>query len=366
MRKIIILVAILVATIGASAAAQGSTQLPNTPNPQATYQVVKGTTLWDLAHEMYGRGSEWGRLFDNNVEAGYLMPNRLHYAADGTPIVILRIGQKLILDRSAANQAVELVEQMPMPAPATAGIQTINATTPWWLWALLGLAVLTMIYSIMRRKLSDPIGSGPAIVSGGLNDSSAPEYFRHRTSLMRDIPAEQIRILSIRRGRGFGLMRVSYLRGRQETKRLNGEIVYQALVELPNGVQEKMYALEACGNDLRFAGTRYFANRLFRFEPNGASIYTPPQETVAHAGNTDVVVTDEEITVTESGRTVTFGADGWILKQGPDGGVIVGGEGRSDVEFRGGRVYGAKLPDPAIEPTPTPKHRVRVAPSSEE
>lgn len=335
----------------------------------ATYRVVRGTTLWDLAYHMYGNGGKWGTLFDQNVEAGILDSSRLSFDRAGNPTVILTIGTELRLKRNAAANASLLVEAVaettaaPTDTVDQASVETVASSFNWWPWvlgAILIMAVMMILIALRAiRDMANPVTSGPAIVEGGLTPAAAPDYFRSRAAANGGVQPELLRILEIRRGRGFGLMQVSYADGREEMKRLNGETVFRATVEFPDHHQEEMYCLQGCGNDIRFLGNRYLADRLFRFQPEEAPIYTPPAETVVETGSSEVRITGDELVLTVGGRTVSFGADNWILRKGPDGGIIIAEEGRSPIEFRDGRIRGIELERSAPEPTPTPAAKPR-------
>lgn len=320
-----------------------------------TFRVIQGTTLWDLAAAVHQSGWRWNEIFDTNVEAGILDSARLSYDTAGRPIVILEVGEVILLNRQAARSAPSVVTEAPAQTPSPLSVSTSSERRMKWLWLLLLIAaILFLLYltNLIRRSFGNPVGSGPPIREGGLTDEAAPDYFRSAASQRTGaagtagyVPPEQVRVVNIRRGRGFGLMRVRYRDGREELKRLRGEVVYQATVEFPDGRQETSYTLQGCANDLRFFGTRYFADRLFRFEPENVSIYTPPQETVARAGGAEVRITEDELTVSQGGRVVTFAAEGWGLRQGPDGGLIISSEGRTDIEFRDGRIRGVEKPE---------------------
>jgi hypothetical protein len=61
-------------------------------------------------------------------------------------------------------------------------------------------------------------------------------------------------------------MLVSYADGTNRTWQLSGQQAWRARVRLPNGHEETVYMLQACGNDLRFGGVeRYHPSSGFRF-----------------------------------------------------------------------------------------------------
>jgi nucleoid-associated protein YgaU len=49
-----------------------STAKPATPSPRAsaerTYTVQKGDSLWKIAKQMYGKGSDWKRIHEANKD----------------------------------------------------------------------------------------------------------------------------------------------------------------------------------------------------------------------------------------------------------------------------------------------------------
>lgn len=356
--------------------------LPTTTSAQTIeeFRVIQGTTLWDLSELVTGDPTAWEQMFRANVEAGLLNQSNLTYNEAGQPIVWLAIGQRLLLTSDAEELAPEVVTTTSEPTlapiyanPPAQAMEPEESGFPWWGWVLVAIATLMTIWIIGRlvsQRLDDPVNSGPPMRQGGINDSTAPDYFREMASGRTGtpgstayVPPERIRVINVRRGRGYGLMRVRYQGGREEVKHLNGEVVYQATVEFPDGHQETMFCLQGCANDIVYVGNRYFADRLFRFEPESASVYVPPQETVARAGNADIRITDEELTISAGGRTIAFGAENWTLQKGPDGGFIVIEEGHAGVVFRNGRIYGIELPKPA-EAQSVPEPRKRKAPTT--
>ncbi|MDB5266753.1 MAG: hypothetical protein JWN89_568 [Parcubacteria group bacterium] len=326
------------------------------------FEVTKNSYLYAFADTIYGDGDKWIKLFDVNVAAGLLKKSDYHLRADGIPMVNLAVGQKLYLPRKGA-ETLRSVAAVPIPTPPTLEpavvTQVEKAEDSRFIWysllaMLLTIAALILIWAI-KRKLSNPVGSGPPMRAQGLTNDSAPDRFREMASSRTGtvgsptyVSPEQIRLLSIHRGRGYGIMRVSYGDGRQETKHLNGEAVYEARVEFPGGRQETMYCLQACANDLVYAGNRYLADRLFRFEPEGASIPIPQPDMVATIGGVQVNIGNDDLTLTQNGRTITVDADG--LRKGPDGGLILTKEGHNDVMFQNGRITGAPVRKRTTQP----------------
>ena len=83
-------------------------------------------------------------------------------------------------------------------------------------------------------------------------------------------------------------MRILYADGSERISRFNGDRAYRANVTYPNGTEDTLYMLRACGNDLRFSGiSRYIPGAGFRFEPDPvpqpAAAPTPQPETVRRA-----------------------------------------------------------------------------------
>jgi hypothetical protein len=333
----------------------GQEILTASSDTHSVYDVQKGTTLWNLAKELYGDGNHWSEIYRLNVQAGFLSKKDYSYNAEKDwPMVMLRPGQRILLKNPVRGNNIVKPEKVSSAGPAIYHMSTprqekstiIVFVEKNWLWMFLAALALLVVWGIMR-KLSNPTTAGPAVRRGGINDQSAPDYFRQLASEQtrsqggESVSPEQIQIINMLRGRGYGIMRVGYRDGRSEIKRLNGEAVYQATVQFPDGHQEMMYCLQACANDIRYIGTRYGVDRLFRFEAETSALHTDPPVTRADIGGHSVSFTADEITVTTAGQTFSFEADG--VRRDPEGGIVVSAAGRRDVLLRNGRIYGAPI-----------------------
>lgn len=182
---------------------------------------------------------------------------------------------------------------------------------PWWLMplALAFLALLVFAWSLynslkregtrrneaedenagLQRQLNaaererelnrNPVTSGPPMVPNGVTQETAPAALqavaaRQYADETGNTPTTitQFEIIEQVRGRGYGVMQVSYRGVPAANRRLNGDIVYRAVIRYPNnGEVREVYMLQGCGNDLRYSGASYTPGNEFRFEPDTAT-----------------------------------------------------------------------------------------------
>ena len=82
-------------------------------------------------------------------------------------------------------------------------------------------------------------------------------------------PPALFNIIERVRGRGYGRMDTLYANGTRLDSILDGDPVWRALVEYPDGRREHLYMLQFCGNPLRTGDvTRYEPGQDFRFVPD--------------------------------------------------------------------------------------------------
>lgn len=269
-----------------------------TLNPADSYRVEReGETLWDNARNY----KEVLALPENKNLKTQL------YTRDGRDILIWHVGDVVYgVKKVVSSQALQPGTSPKVEAPVLP--QQVQTASNGWMYILGWLLVAGIVIFLLLRNLnrgqrtalspqarafdeaardrqreeeqraaereaalSNPTTSGPPMVPGGVNDTNVADHFlrsAQRDPLWAGSPLSSFRIISMERGRGYGIMNVHYGDGQDvQEKRLNGEIVYRALVEFPNGERGQLYMLQACGNDIRYTGRRYQPGDDFRFEP---------------------------------------------------------------------------------------------------
>lgn len=264
---------------------------------QAQYTVVIGDTGWELARQYYDDATTWQRIVDMNPA---LQKSGRVFEKGGKIILILKPGEQLLgLEKLGvtAPKAVSISE-LGLEQPAPKIVEVPTPKIPSWVWwvlfgilALIVLAGFVSVFSLINpdreefereRVLNqDPVSSGPPMVPGGVNEATAPAHLQEMAARIymeetgRTATSTQMfTILRSTLGRGWGIMGVLYADSRVESRRLNGERVYQAEVRFPDGNIETLYMLQGCGNDLQYGGIhRYRPQDDFRFE---ADVITEP------------------------------------------------------------------------------------------
>lgn len=254
---------------------------------EAQYRVQIGDTLWQLAGEKLNDPLSWEQVFAANPflkEEG-----RRFVKPDGTIVVILRPGEKLEgLDRLGIMPELRPITDLQIGVSAQPEAPTVSESGWRWtaffswlpIFLMLVAAILAVIILLKLRK--DPIRSGYPIVEGGVTEETAPAQFQtvaqtlYQERTGQSAPVNSFSVLETVRGLMYGVMTVHYADGRREARRLNGEVGYRARVRFPDGREETIYMLQACGNDLRYSGiSRYVPGGSFRFEPQVEPVRTP-------------------------------------------------------------------------------------------
>ncbi|HEY0964205.1 MAG TPA: hypothetical protein VGE31_00200 [Candidatus Paceibacterota bacterium] len=241
------------------------------PQPASVYEVEEGDNLYDLTAIAKGDPELWRDVLRYNPFLNE--PGRQFTKPDGTFVVLIRPGEQLRgLDelgietpRPAVFAPPPLTAQVAAPGNDSLGPNWFDKNWGWLLLALLTVAALT--WTLLRRRRNrldreyrDPVGSGPAMVPGGVTDETVTRIFAER-GRSRDFTI----IGDVVRGRGYGEMLVRYANRREERRLLDGQVVYQATVRfLGANVDEQVFMLQGCGNDIRF-GVTNIPGKMFRF-----------------------------------------------------------------------------------------------------
>ena len=255
---------------------QAKAQRGDNPERVSSYVVMPGDNLWELSRLKLGDGERWRTLEAQNP----VLSEKWRYTtmANGGQRVHLEPGLVLHgLEEAGINLAAKVATPTDKVA-FTGGQPAAKAEPTWfdknWGW-LLGLLALTAVVAaglLLRRRrreqrldreYRDPVGSGPAMITGGVTDETVAQTFAERGQTQ----ARRFTIIGeVVRGLGYGEMLVSFRGGRQERKLLNGHSLYQATV-LYEGETEpvEIFMLERCANDVRY-GNSNVPGREFRFE----------------------------------------------------------------------------------------------------
>lgn len=235
------------------------------------YVVQLGDNLWHLAGAKLHNNALWEKVFDKNP---FLREPGRRFEKQGVTYVRLHVGERLVgleelgIVQSKIESLDSLIRERTIEVPIK---QSESTGLPWWMWALplaMGVGALVLMgQNILNRNAAT---ARPPIVPGGVNAETAPTRFQIMAS--REHPSygpAAFTIVSQEAGRIWGVLNVLYADGRQIPRNLSGDRAFQGIVRHPNGSEEVMYMLQACGNDLRTGGiTRYLPGHDFRFEPD--------------------------------------------------------------------------------------------------
>lgn len=216
-------------------------------------EVKYGDNTWDIAGELFYDNYRWSDLVKQNK---FLQePGRLYHdtASPYFWYCLIKPGEKLVNYQPVQPQVINkdsVSGGVILPPPGPTG-----SDTDWsWLWWLLEiLFILSLIFWISYQKdlknLKDPVNSGPAQVEGGVDDEHAAQR-AHNIATSQGL--DPLRVTNIQRGRFFGKAKVCYADKPNGTyKRFSGEVGYRGTILRANGIEEVVYFLQGCGNDVR-------------------------------------------------------------------------------------------------------------------
>ncbi|MFH0712685.1 MAG: hypothetical protein V2A55_02430 [Candidatus Jorgensenbacteria bacterium] len=111
------------------------------------FVVVKGSTLWDLAYEKCGDALRWEEIYGFNP---YLEEQGRLSVRNGRQIVLVFPGEHLAIPTvgcQGASSVVVPASEAPVPVAAgsVAGAEEASSLGPWWVWALLVIALVAVV-----------------------------------------------------------------------------------------------------------------------------------------------------------------------------------------------------------------------------
>lgn len=212
---------------------------------------------------------------------------------------MIRPGEKLVgLEKLGITATMTPIEKLELAQPAPV---VIHDQLPTWAWWPLIAAILLLVgcYLVYRMLTRDPATARPAMVPGGVTSETAGPNFQHMAGRVHEhatgqyIPSQRFVVLEQVAGKIWGVLNVRYADGMSIPRRLVGERAFRARVRFPNGTEEILYMLQACGNDLRYGGiSRYLPGPEFRFEADQpeAPVQTAPVPAPAEPAPTPATV----------------------------------------------------------------------------
>ena len=258
---------------------QAKSQGVNNPERVLSYVVQDGDTVSGVALAKNGDGTQYSELAELNP---YLKEPARNVRSKGKYVILIYPGEIIrYTDRKQLEEAgINLA-----PGAATDGSNAAPSkplTDPNWLersWAwIVGLLLLGgVLYLAYRwreahRAYRDPVGSGPAMVKGGVTDETVAQTFAERG----ETQARRFTIVGeVVRGKGYGDMLIRFRDGREEHRLLNGHVLYRATVRYEDAdADEQIFMLQGCGNDAR-NGVRYSPEETFRFKRDAVVALAP-------------------------------------------------------------------------------------------
>lgn len=237
------------------------------------YVVKPGDTIWELAGTKLDDPYRWVQVFEQNP---FLKEPGRRFNRNGKVIVVIKPGEKL--------SGLEKLGIVPTAVPLSE-LKVIQAVQPpeepIFSWMVVLIVVLFVIYMVFDwwYGRQNPVTGGEPMVRGGVMESNAVASFQaaaqriYASEYGGAAPAAALFTVlpPVVRGRGFGTVLVNYRDKRKPLKkRLNGEPIYRARVQSPNGREQEIYMLQGCGNDLRFGGiSGYTPGKDFQFAVDG-------------------------------------------------------------------------------------------------
>lgn len=227
-----------------------------------TVQVQKGDNLCDLAEKYYD-GNEQNFYLLINDNPWFADERRIRFKADGITISELLPGQEINV-RFPVEQAIDSPkpakkESVPVIAPEPLRTYWLDSL-PVWAWILILFAAALLFRYLWNKSVdrrakrkaalaADPVTQGPPMYKNGLNDTNVRSHFENRLAQ----EGAYLTVRNIRKGKLYSddaEIPTEYA-DHDRPAIYNGQVGYEAEVELPSGMIELRHTLLGCGNDLR-------------------------------------------------------------------------------------------------------------------
>lgn len=218
------------------------------------YAVEKGHSQWKLVSSVLKDASAYGSVVDYNDTSGEDSP---------------RPGQQI------------------QPQPII----------PLWLIALMIGAFFTALFVLFLKRLGvreDPVTSGPAIREGGVTDDQAHDYANEVAARQFNVP--NLQVTNVMRGRISGNNVAVFYAGQAtpQRKTFSNVVGYRGIVTV-DGIEQFVYFLQGCGNDVRIGN--YFSGEQIQFIPE-VEVYREQEIVNTISTVQDIVHENIEPTVT--------------------------------------------------------------------
>lgn len=283
--------------IGTKASGQNQ-HLPQEVSHSASglHHAVVGDNFWDIAFEVYGTGYAWVKILELNPLLPSGQPRKAWIdQKTGFWKCDVVIGEIIVVDKSFWSQPQEIKEDIPLRDTPKATVLDDEAPVKIsgknfpWVYIFLLFFFIGLIYAFFLHKEkkdrikkeqekkkeeeeairladlkkreeekairlaeSDPIGSGAPQVKGGVTDEQAIARIINIASGINGVNPRFLNVTNIERGRLFGKGETFYAdKPNGLTKRFSGEVGYRGMVRRVDGIEQVVYFLQACGNDVR-------------------------------------------------------------------------------------------------------------------
>ena len=275
-------------------------------NPELRlYEVITGTTLWDLAGGMYGQGVNWPYIYGWNVRAGLMPVGAFKPQPGERPYhVAVKPGDLLVLASDVAAGVPEIVRPYtvatvaPVAPVSPSGAEEASTGLNWWMWIAI-VALISLVYAVLKSQESEKKIAELREQVKGLFKQRADDLTRYEHNLAENKALYDRRLAELT---------ADYELRLEEQRDIDLAARRSNMPPLPDGVRDDLMA----GPPVRYEGVTE-GNRGDVFQETAREMYTQ-----LHPGaSTDGLVfkTKNERRVLVSSRPgetfeVTFGDNG--------------------------------------------------------